>query len=218
MSKHIVNKPIAIQFKCFRDLENIFGAPPVLVGEDPEAYFAIGQAIWDARPPEDFIQATRINDIVYLLWESSRIRRLKIKLIEASKIEGAKKLIRRISGKYHDESFWSEWALGDQETVEYVDQYLAAAGMNRDAILAQTIETIVDTLETLERQSAQFEARRLVTIREFDQYSDSAERRRELADERRKIIADQRPQKSKSKKRKKGEESPLLPLDLEAAE
>jgi hypothetical protein len=167
MSKNTVNKPVALQFNCFRDLEKIFGPPPILEGEDSEAYFAIGQAIWDARPPEDFIQATRINDIVYLLWEGGRIRRLKIKLIEASKIEGAKKLIRRISGKYHDDTFWSEWALGEQETVEYVDQYLAAAGLHRDAILAQTIETIVDTLETLERQSAQFEARRLVTIRDL---------------------------------------------------
>jgi hypothetical protein len=218
MAKHTVNRPIALQFSCFRDLEQIFGPPPILEGEDSEAYFAIGQAIWEARPPEDFIQATRINDIVYLLWEGSRIRRLKIKLIEASKIEGAKKLIRRISGKYHDETFWSDWALGDQETVEYVDQYLAAAGLHRDAILAQTVETIVDTLETLERQSAQFEARRLVTIREFDQYSDAAERRQELADERQKLIADQQPKKSKSKLGKKAEETPLLPLDLEAAE
>lgn len=218
MSKRSVNKTIALQFICFRDLEKLFGPPPILEGEDPEAYVAIGQAIWDARPPEDFIQATRINDIVYLLWEGGRIRRLKLKLIEASRIEGARKLIRRISGKHYDETFWSAWALGEQETVEYVDQYLAAAGLHPDTILAQTIETIVDTLETLERQSAQFEARRLVTIREFDQYSESAERRRELADERQKFIADQKPKKSKSKAGKKAEEMPLLPLDIEAAE
>jgi hypothetical protein len=147
------NKLAGLQFTCFKDLEAVFGDWPILLGENPDAYMAIGQAIWDARPPEDFIQATRISDLAYLLWEGNRLRRMKVKLIDASTVEGAKKLIRRLDGQYRDEKFWSKWALGDTDTVEYVNLVLTTAGYDHDAIVAQTFETLVETLEAIERQS-----------------------------------------------------------------
>jgi hypothetical protein len=207
-------------FQCsgFRELETFFGPPPVLEGEDVEDYRAIGQAIWDARPPEDFIQATRINDIAYLLWEGARLRRLKVRLIEASKIEGARSLIKRLDPTYRNDAFWSDWALGEEETVKYVDTLLTAAGLTREAIVAQTMETIVGTLETIERQSSQFEARRIVTMKEYDLYSDNAQRRREVAEERARQIIDVRPARAKAKKEQDCRLSRQLPLDLDAAE
>lgn len=218
MSKNSYHNPPPLQFQYFRDLEKLFGPPPILPEEDPEAYVALGQAIWDARPPQDFIQATRINDLTYLLWEGSRLRRLKVKLIDASKVEGAKKLIRRLDGTYRDEAYWSKWVLGNKDTVDYVNAIITKSNLDHEAILAQTVETIIETLEALERQSAQFEARRIVTIREFDQYSDNAERRREIAEERQKQISDTTTKQSKRKGRAGVKSVPQLPLDLEAAE
>jgi hypothetical protein len=218
MSANNPNKLARPQFTCFRDLEAVFGAWPILPGENPDTYVAIGQGIWDARPPEDFIQATRISDLAYLLWEGSRLRRMKVKLIDASKVEGAKKLIRRLDGQYRDEKFWSDWALGGANTVEYVNSVLTRAGYDNDAIIAQTFETLVETLEAIERQSSQFEARRLVTIRDFDQYSDNATRRRDLAEERRKLVDGCGSRKTKSKQGQAPQPAPQLLLELEAAE
>lgn len=218
MSKKIINKLVPLQFKCFRDLKAAFGEWPILSTENPEAYEAIGQAIWDARPPEDFLQATRLIDLAYLLWEGNRLRRMKVKVIDASTVEGAKKLIRRLDGKYREENFWSAWALGDKETVEYVNSILTTAGLDHTAIVAQTYETIIDVLEAIERQSSQFEARRLVTIRDYDQYSDNAARRRDLAEERRAITSDRRGTKRKSPQGQAPQATPQLPLELEAAE
>lgn len=95
---------------------------------------------------------------------------------------------------------------------------LNAADLDQDAIVAQTIDVIVDTLEAIERQSAQFEARRLVTTRDYDQYTDNAARRQELTQERAKQITGARPQKPVAKQINDGQPSPQLPLDLEAAE
>jgi hypothetical protein len=218
MPRKNVKAASGFQFSGFRELETFFGPPPVLEGEDVEAYRSIGQAIWDARPPEDFIQATRINDLAYLLWEGARLRRLKVRLIEASKIEGARSLIKRLDPTYRNDGFWSDWALGEEETVKYVDELLTGAGLTRDAIIAQTVETIVGTLEAIERQSSQFEARRIVTIKEYDLYSDNVQRRREVAEERARQIIDARPGKVKAKKERDRRLSRQLPLDLEAAE
>lgn len=208
----------SLRFSSFKDLEQLFGPPPIISGEDAEAYRAIGQAIWDARPPEDFIQATRINDIAYLLWEGNRLRRLKVKLIEASRIEGARKLIKRLSGEYSDAVFWGNWAQGEESTTNYVNDLLASCNLDHDTIVAQTIDVIVDTLEAIERQSAQFEARRLVTTRDYDQYSDNAARRKESTEERTKRIGGQRSRKPRVNQEKNEQPSPQLPLDLEAAE
>ena len=218
MAKTHNNAVPAFQFASFKDLEKLLGPPPILQGEDAEAYLAIGQAIWDAKQPSDFIEAAWVNDIAYHLWEGNRLRQLKVKLLEASKIEGAKKLIRRLTGKYHNDDFWSGWALGDQETVDYVNSLLTAAGLDQDAILAQTVETIVDKLEAIERQSAQFEARRLVTIRDFDLHSDNALQRHELIKERRKELSNARPNQLKHKQDQEKVSTPKLPDDLEAAE
>lgn len=218
MPKNNAHPAPPLQFKCFKDLEIIFGSPPLLPCEDTEAYAALGQAIWDARPPEDFIQATRINDLTYLLWEGNRLRRLKVKLIEASKVEGARKLIRRLDGKHRDETYWSKWALGDKDTNEYVNSVLDSAGLDHDAIVAQTMEVIVETLESIERQSAQFEARRIVTIRELDQYTQNLEHRRELIGGRNKQLSDDTHTNSRGNKPRNSRSTPQLPLDLEAAE
>jgi hypothetical protein len=211
MNKSPAGKAKQLGFECFKDLEQLFGLPPIIHGEDAEAYRSIGQSIWDARPPEDIIQATRINDITYLLWEGGRLRRLKVKLIEASRVEGAKKLIKRIEGQYRDESFWASWALGGKDTVEYVNALLSTAGLDEDSIISQTVEAIVETLESIERQSAQFEARRLVAIRELEQCSESVQARK-------KQISAPKPKKSKQTKDLNEGSAPMLPLDLKAAE
>jgi hypothetical protein len=218
MSKTNNNAMPAFRFTCFKDLEKLFGPPPILQGEDPEAYLAIGQALWDARQPADFIEASWVNDIAYHLWEGSRLRRLKVKLIDASKVEGATKLIRRLSGEFLNAAFWSGWALGEQENVDYVNSLLTSAGLDQDAILAQTVETIVDKLDAIERQSAQLEARRLVTIRDFDQYRDNALQRSALLKEPRKELSSGPYKKGNLKEDQDAVSAKKLSLDLEAAE
>ncbi len=95
---------------------------------------------------------------------------------------------------------------------------MTTAGYDHEAVVAQTFETLVETLEAIERQSSQFEARRLVTIRDFDQYSDNAARRRDLEEERRKLVDDGGSKKTKSKQGQAPQPAPQLPLELEAAE
>lgn len=177
MSNRVRKTTSPVKITCFKDLELLFGPPPILEGDDPAAYRMIGQSIWDAWQPRDFIEMMWVNDVAYLLTEGIRLRRMKGKLIDGSRIEGVSKLIRRLTGQYFDGSYWSDWALGNKENVEFVESIFCQAGFDDKAVVAQTIAVVIDTIDKIERQSSQFEARRLVTIRDFSHY-------RELSDQR----------------------------------
>lgn len=152
---------------------------------------------------------TWVNDVTYLLWEGLRLRRHKAKLIDATKAEGVRKLYHRISGEYRGETFWSDWALGKKEAVDLVSSLLSKSGLNSEAIIAETTGIIADTLEKIERQISQSEARRLVTIRDFDQ-------RRELLDQRQER-SHQRPKKFASNTNQHTKDAPQLTLNLKKA-
>ena len=192
----------------FKDLQRLFGPLPILSGEDPQAYEEIGQCVWDALAPNDFIDIIWVNDVVYLLWEGLRQRRLKVKFIDASKAEGVKKLINRLTGEYRADKFWSDWALGEKEPVELVSSILAKAGLNNETIAAETTGIIIDTLEKIERQISQSEARRLITIRDYDQ-------RRELFNQRQERLR-QQPKKPAFGSNQNSKKTPQLDLNLKA--
>ena len=196
----------AVSINCFKDLEKLLGPPPILAHEDPAVYIAVGQSIWEALQPRDFIDMTWVNDVTYLLWEGLRLRRYKTKLIDATKAEGVRKLYHRISGEYREAKFWSDWALGKKEAVDLVSSLLSKSGLNSETIIAETTGIIADTLEKIERQISQSEARRLVTIRDFDQ-------RRELLDQRQER-SHQRPKKFASSTNQNTKDAPQLTLNL----
>ena len=188
MTKINANISHPLAFSCFKEAQDFLGAPPILTGEDPEAYYALGQAIWEARSPQDFIEVMWVNDNTYHLWEALRLRRMKLHLISAGRFEAAQELIKQITGKTFPAEFWNDWVKDENESKKIVDVILNDNGLGDEAITAKAAEKIVDVLEKLERQSTQFEARRLATLREAEFYRENAELRRERSAQRRQLI------------------------------
>lgn len=171
--------PKALKFNSFREAQDFFGPPPILASENPQDYLALGQAIWRARKPKDFIEVTWVNDITYQLWEVLRLRRMKPQLLDATRFKALKALITYVSSNYYPDSFWCKWQARDEESKSSIDKELERAGLGDDAITAKAHELIINVLENLERICSQLEARRLVTIRESAQYRANIEARRE---------------------------------------
>ena len=171
--------PKALKFTSFREAQDFFGPPPILASENTQDYLALGQAIWKARKPKDFIEVTWVNDITYQLWEVLRLRRMKPQLLDAARFKALKALIKDVSGSPYGDNFWRDWQAGDEKSKSSIDKELERAGLGDDAITAKAHELIINVLENLERLCSQLEARRLVTIRESAQYRANIEARRE---------------------------------------
>ena len=179
MAQNKLKTSKALKFTSFKEAQDFFGPPPILSTENPQDYLALGQAIWKARRPKDFIEVTWVNDITYQLWEVLRLRRIKPQLIDDGRFKALKTLIEERWGSTYGNNFWQKWQAGDEESNARVDHEFERAGLNAGSITAKSTELLINILENLERQCSQLEARRLVTIRESAQYRANIDARRE---------------------------------------
>lgn len=164
------------------------GPPPILVGEDPRDYYALGQAVWKARKPREFMAVISVLDITYYIWAGNRMRQATAYHIDAGRPHAVKILITQITGKNFDAAFWEKWSAGDEESTKIVNSLLKRVGQSESKIASKAMVDKLDTLEKLERQSAQFDSRKLVTIREADLYREREEQRRERLSQQKKMI------------------------------
>ena len=59
-----------------------FGPPPLIAGEDQAQYEAMRDQISAAVGPLDFLEEIWVNDVVNLVWETLRLRRLRAALLQ----------------------------------------------------------------------------------------------------------------------------------------
>ena len=90
------------------DLKSLLGPPPLLEGEESGAYDALYGQIRTAVAPRDVLEEIWARDVIDNLWETLRLRRLKVSFMRASAHEGVARFWAR------GQLFWSvaSWAVG----------------------------------------------------------------------------------------------------------
>jgi hypothetical protein len=73
--------------------------------------------------PRDFVEAMLVNDVLNLFWETLRLRRLRAALLQTAAFE--------------------------PDGVAKVDAALAAAGLTRDEVMAETLALKIDEVERI---------------------------------------------------------------------
>lgn len=163
---------------------SVFGQPPLLEGEDAEAYHELLDKIYDAIGPQDAIEELWVRDVVDLFWDSLRLRRLKVKLIAGARREALKRLYYRLTSRWLSDAVLTEWVNGEADAKAQVTEFLQEAGLDEEAITAQTIGDDIKTLERIDRLILQRDACRNAALRELDRRRDARARRlREIARE-----------------------------------
>jgi hypothetical protein len=105
-----------------------FGPPPLIAGEDQAQYEAMRDQISAAVGPLDFLEEILVNDVVNLVWETLRLRRLMVNLLNGDsgkvltrelvlRIETVERVARMVAGAEARRNVaWRE-----------IDRHLAAA-------------------------------------------------------------------------------------------
>ena len=70
-----------------------FGPPPLIAGEDQAQYEAMRDQISAAVGPLDFLEEIWVNDVVSLVWETQRLRRLKANFLKADAARGVHRIL-----------------------------------------------------------------------------------------------------------------------------
>jgi hypothetical protein len=176
-----------------------FTAPaPIVPGEDASTYDDLRARIFAATNPVDIVEELWVRDVVELVWEVVRLRRLKPTLLAVCAQEGMKKVLDSL-GETMPSTLSRGWAARDEAAMAHVNARLAAAGLSIDAVMARTFEAKLGEMERIEDMLTRAEARRAVALRELERHRSSlAQRLRRAAedveDAEFKVIAETAPQ------------------------
>jgi hypothetical protein len=148
----------------------LFGPPPLLEGEDTAAYDELLVRISGAVNPADIFEEIWVRDLVDLVWEALRLRRLKASLMTATAYRGLEQILKPLVGFLEEGGLAKAWAARDQSAIKRVDKLLASAGLTMDAVMAQTLSISLDDIERIDRMIATAEVRRDAILREVDRH------------------------------------------------
>jgi len=122
----------------------LFGPPPLLPGEDTAAYDELLARVSGAVKPADVLEEIWVRDVVDLVWETFRLRRLKANLLDANAHRGLERILVTFLGWDDAKSLAASWAQRDRSAIKQVDKLLASAGLTMDAVMAQTLSADSD--------------------------------------------------------------------------
>jgi hypothetical protein len=146
----------------------LFGPAPLLEGEDARAYDELLARVSSAVVPTDILEQIWVRDIVDLVWEGFRLRRLKVSLIAATTHKGLKEALTPLVGWSEADDLAKAWAARKPSALKRVEKILASARLTMDAVMAQTLSLTLDDFERIERMIAMAESRRNVILHEID--------------------------------------------------
>lgn len=170
-------KGTAIAILANTELNSLLGPPPLLEGEDASAYEELRWRIRNSVAPEDVIEELWVRDVIDLLWETLRLRRIKAKLMLLNEEDAMATLVRPLVKNDTYGDIFIGLRLRSKQVFEDVRRRLERVGLDREAIYAKTLESNLDLLERIDRMIMQCEARRNMVLREIDRHRDVLARR-----------------------------------------
>jgi hypothetical protein len=175
--------------RCPKDLGALFAKPPLVLGESEAAYDELLSRTTASVKPTDTIDALWIKDIVDLVWEGQRLRRLKASLL----MKAGRQALRSLLAKTKDAGqvngvrvfsipeLISAYTAREAAAVTEVDMILRRHGLDIDTLMAQALAEKLDDLERIDRLIAGADARRNRALNELERRRDSIARRLRLA-------------------------------------
>ena len=143
----------------------------VLQGEKRADYEALLARISAALRPADIFEEIWTRDVVDLVWEVFRLRRLKAALMREDAFKGMLEVLsprHSLVPDYYEIA--KRWACGDRASTAMLEQVFATAGVTMDAVHAKTLALRIDEVERIDRMTMVAEGRRDSILREIDRY------------------------------------------------
>ena len=169
-----------------KDLGALFAKRPLVLGESEADYDELLSKVTAAGKPTDAIEALWIKDMVDLVWESQRLRRLKASLLMKAGQQALTNLLAKTkdAGQVNGVRVFSvpelitAYAAGEAAAVAEVETILRRRGLDIDSLMAQALAEKLDDIERIDRLIAGADARRNRALSELERRRDSFARRR----------------------------------------
>jgi hypothetical protein len=147
-----------------------FGPAPLIEGEDAGAYDELLLRVSAAVRPADIFEEIWVRDIVDLVWEAFRLRRLKACLMTAGTRKALAQGLAPLVGWTQADGLARSWAARKPGAIGTVEEHLNTAGVGLEGIVAQGLCIELDFIERIDRMIMAAEARRNAALREIDRH------------------------------------------------
>src|SRR5258708_39147170 len=147
-----------------------FGPAPLIEGEDAGAYDELLVRISSAVRPHDIFEEIWVRDIVDLVWEAFRLRRLKACLMTAGARKALAQGLAPVVGGTQADGLARSWAARAPGAVAAVEEHLVTAGIGLEGVVAQGLCIQLHNVERIDRMIMAAEARRNAALREIDRH------------------------------------------------
>jgi hypothetical protein len=145
------------------------GPPPLVEGEQGAAYDELFARVSGALQPKDILEEIWIRDVVDLVWDVLRLRRVKANLLSYCTNEGVAAAMQRL-GTGNVVELIREWTMHDAPARQAVAATLASAGLTVETAGTRSLAFWITDLERIERMIASAEARRHAALRELERH------------------------------------------------
>jgi hypothetical protein len=159
-------------------LGELLGPPPLLEGEDRDSYARLYERVWGAVAPADVVEELWVRDVVDLVWETLRLRRLRAKLMVSARADGLTQILKGFCLDIRERiRLVAGWSSGDATSRKRVAEMLKNAGFDESHLEAETFSARLQDFERIDRMIFQSEARRNSALHEIDRHRDVLARR-----------------------------------------
>lgn len=168
-----------------RDLGSLFAKRPLVLGEAEADYDELLSKVTLAVRPANAIEAILVKDVVDLMWESQRLRRLKASLLMTAAKQALIRHLRTLrdldTGKPVTPDGAELTAIcclqGDEESVKEVKEILSDHGLDFDSVMAEALSNELAKVDTIDRMIAAADARRSKALTEIERSREALARR-----------------------------------------
>jgi hypothetical protein len=144
-------------------------SPPAIHGEEVSNYNTLSVRISAAVKPADPLEEIWVRDVVDLVWEVVRLRRLKAALMRTNADDGIRRVLLRC-GVSDLSGIVQRWMVREEAAVAEIDALLASAGLTMDAVMAETLRVRITDIERIDRMTMIVEARRNAALHEIERH------------------------------------------------
>jgi hypothetical protein len=105
-----------------------FGPPPLIDGENSAEYEELLARVSATVKPSDILEDIWVRDVVDLVWEGWRLRRLKAALMASNAHEGLSAALDPLVDWAEKDELVEDWTAREPKAVKEVNEILASEG------------------------------------------------------------------------------------------
>ena len=163
------------------EIQSLLGKRPLMTGEDPSAYDDLLTQVSLSVKPADAIEWLWVKDVVDLVCDIQRLRRVKSGILSEARREALQSLV---SAHHTPSKIWpttrdlvQDYIAGEARARKEVDELIRNRDQQVDEAVSKDIQYRLKTLERIEYMIASAESRRDKILREMETRRSSMARR-----------------------------------------